>query len=374
MKNSGYYMMMTAVLAAILIQGCFQSKEGGTQTRSSSSVSSIVSSAAISSKTSSVTSEPFSSASSAISQEGNVSSEGFSSSLAAIASSSLQSSSVETIPVSSSAQGNTASSVSSVPPAGTSSASSVSSASRSSAGTVAAVLSALEVEIPVAELPENNETIVTVTGSYSDGSTRHFTSGVTWQIDKPNVVGIKQGKLLAKSEGIVSIKAEVDGKVSDAKSFTVYKVIHGHRLPPEPDPAINNSTLLGIDSNDNGVRDDVERWIYLTYDHPLEQGLFMQSARAYQKVIIDPGKALETKKYIDTSSACIYYRIDHNQYLGEKYEFVHPTKEVKQKQFNTIKRHIAYKRYDSMLSGRVFSVVRANILACEYDENGTKKK
>ncbi len=38
-------------------------------------------------------------------------------------------------------------------------------------------------------------------------------------------------------------------------------VIHGHRLPPEPDPKVNNATLLGVDVNHNGVRDDVERWI-----------------------------------------------------------------------------------------------------------------
>ncbi|MBL0722005.1 MAG: hypothetical protein JJV88_05440 [Sulfurovum sp.] len=49
------------------------------------------------------------------------------------------------------------------------------------------------------------------------------------------------------------------------------EVIHGHTLLPEPDLVINNFTLLGIDSNNNGVRDDVERWIYHTYQdkHPI---------------------------------------------------------------------------------------------------------
>ena len=44
-------------------------------------------------------------------------------------------------------------------------------------------------------------------------------------------------------------------------------VINGHTLPPEPDPKINNATLLGVDSNDNGVRDDVEIWIYKKYQN-----------------------------------------------------------------------------------------------------------
>ncbi len=30
---------------------------------------------------------------------------------------------------------------------------------------------------------------------------------------------------------------------------------------PQPDPAINNSTILGIDSDNDGIRDDVQNWI-----------------------------------------------------------------------------------------------------------------
>jgi len=33
-------------------------------------------------------------------------------------------------------------------------------------------------------------------------------------------------------------------------------------LPPEPDPVANNATLAGVDVNNNGIRDDVERAIY----------------------------------------------------------------------------------------------------------------
>ena len=56
-------------------------------------------------------------------------------------------------------------------------------------------------------------------------------------------------------------------------------VINGHTLPPEPDKALNDSTLLGIDSNNNGVRDDVERWIYITYKdkHPIHIDIAMQA-------------------------------------------------------------------------------------------------
>ena len=36
-------------------------------------------------------------------------------------------------------------------------------------------------------------------------------------------------------------------------------------LPTEPDPTENNATLAGVDSNNNGIRDDVERAIYAKY-------------------------------------------------------------------------------------------------------------
>ena len=39
------------------------------------------------------------------------------------------------------------------------------------------------------------------------------------------------------------------------------EVINGITVPPEPSPTLNNTTLIGVDSNSNGVRDDVERLI-----------------------------------------------------------------------------------------------------------------
>lgn len=40
-----------------------------------------------------------------------------------------------------------------------------------------------------------------------------------------------------------------------------YEVINGITVPPEPAPTLNNSTLAGVDINNNGVRDDIERFI-----------------------------------------------------------------------------------------------------------------
>jgi len=99
------------------------------------------------------------------------------------------------------------------------------------------------------------------------------------------------------------------------------EIINGYTLPPEPDPKVNNSTLLGIDSNNNGVRDDVERWIYKKYKdkHPIYIAIMMQAARASKKILTDPeaeGRAQEneTSKVLDCSS---YYRTDAT-YFGDK--------------------------------------------------------
>jgi|SRR3989344_2359555 len=54
-------------------------------------------------------------------------------------------------------------------------------------------------------------------------------------------------------------------------------------LPPEPDPTKNNATLVGVDSNSNGIRDDVERAIYLKYkDTPRVAIPMLQYAKELQ--------------------------------------------------------------------------------------------
>ena len=173
--------------------------------------------------------------------------------------------------------------------------------------------------------------------------------------------------------------AKDDTNLTSDSNTTSHKtawVVDGHVLPPEPDPVVNNATLLGVDVNHNGVRDDVERWIYKTYKHPIERGIFMQSARAYNKVIVDPNKAHETTKYIDDATSCEFYWTyeakDNNESfsLGRYRDL---EKEIRKTQFNTIKRHMAYDRFNAKFNGEVFSAPKASKEKCEFDENGILK-
>jgi hypothetical protein len=57
---------------------------------------------------------------------------------------------------------------------------------------------------------------------------------------------------------ITALIASCGGGSSTTTTSTTTTVINGISVPPEPDPKINNATIAGIDSNNNGLRDDVE--------------------------------------------------------------------------------------------------------------------
>jgi hypothetical protein len=63
----------------------------------------------------------------------------------------------------------------------------------------------------------------------------------------------------------------------------------GRPLPPDPGEA-GKQTLLGIDSDGDGVRDDVQRYIYLTYpEDPKVQAALIQFANEYQGLLLQAG-------------------------------------------------------------------------------------
>jgi hypothetical protein len=89
--------------------------------------------------------------------------------------------------------------------------------------------------------------------------------------------------------------------------FYVPEVINGFKLPPKPDEDKNNETLLGIDLNRNGIRDDVERWIITHYANDpkypkTKTAIALQYAWASQKILENP--TMESKKYLDDALDC----------------------------------------------------------------------
>ncbi|OIO70619.1 MAG: hypothetical protein COY36_00230 [Zetaproteobacteria bacterium CG_4_10_14_0_2_um_filter_55_20] len=93
-------------------------------------------------------------------------------------------------------------------------------------------------------------------------------------------------------------------------------------LPPDPGEA-GKATLEGIDSDGDGVRDDVQRWIALTYPNSKKtRAALTQDAKAIQQYLLDSAdpiktfnnvlqmdKAIECYFYIDPANA---YSLSHN--------------------------------------------------------------
>jgi hypothetical protein len=57
----------------------------------------------------------------------------------------------------------------------------------------------------------------------------------------------------------------------------------GEVEPPMPNPKDNDKTLLGIDTNNNGIRDDIDIWINRTGKTYNERMALRQLARAYRE-------------------------------------------------------------------------------------------
>ena len=154
-----------------------------------------------------------------------------------------------------------------------------------------------------------------------------------------------------------------------------------YKLPSEPDPKINNATLGGVDSNNNGVRDDVERWIYEEYKdkHPIYIDIAMQASRGYKLILQTPERAKEIHNEVRKARHCEYY------YKYDASEFNEPiliksdfnTKYLRNKiYFNTQERKDAYIQYDTLLSGDSYTLPNPQEEkdACDFNTSKYDKK
>jgi len=195
---------------------------------------------------------------------------------------------------------------------------------------------------------------------------------------------------MAKEDVNVTVIAKYKNEISNKQRITIYWEADGHRLPPKPDPKINNATLLGVDVNNNGVRDDVERWIYKKYSkyypcrqvpdknvtlpdgtimetakivcektpvpyHPAVRAAMMDVARQAQIIIQEPKKAKETFPFFRKAYLCAWTieklkdkkgrRLSQEDLADKDFEYI---------QFNTVKRARAYAKFNYYLSGGAY--------------------
>jgi hypothetical protein len=258
-------------------------------------------------------------------------------------------------------------------------------------------LSSITLESNASTVNVGDKVQLLVVGTYSDGSSKSVGENITYIATPAENVEVNGSTLAAKKDGNVTLQAKVGNTLSNVLKLNIIWVVDGHTLPPEPDKATNDSTLLGVDVNDNGVRDDVERWIYETYDeyipchyepyeetlpngntvtfgrkvcednpvpyHPAVRAVAMQGARAAQIIIQEPEKARETLKIWDDALDCasgLNELTDNSQRkLYKNYMY---GDEFKQIQFNTISRARAFGEFNFNLSGGVYDLSTNDVI------------
>lgn len=88
---------------------------------------------------------------------------------------------------------------------------------------------------------------------------------------------------------------------------TFAEVINGINVPPEPDSKLNKSTVLGIDKDKNGVRDDIDRMIATYYAKDKKYfDAAMYYAKGYQEYLAAPNRKTAVK------FSCIKFILDQN--------------------------------------------------------------
>lgn len=121
------------------------------------------------------------------------------------------------------------------------------------------------------------------------------------------------------------------------------------RLPPDPGEA-GKATLAGIDSDNDGVRDDIQRWIALTYPNSQKtRAALRQNAKVMQEFLLhadDPEMAKKISRRSGRALECLAYVNKDFSDIGT---------ELRAVTLNTYKRSKAYLQADRHLSGMMFS-------------------
>jgi hypothetical protein len=142
--------------------------------------------------------------------------------------------------------------------------------------------------------------------------------------------------------------------VNDASIFA--------NLPPDPGAA-GKATLEGIDSDNDGVRDDVQRWIVMNYPNSEKtRAALIQEAKLDQQFILnaaDPNVSLTIAKQMMRSEACLAYVQRQNYYdISRMFQAIF---------LNTYTRSKAWLQADHHLSGTMFKGLADEKLGCDFN-------
>mgnify|MGYP001240695844 CR=1 FL=1 len=176
----------------------------------------------------------------------------------------------------------------------------------------------------------------------------NFDTGESFQIN--NGYGQSFTNFSFSSGGNWSVKYTVEndfGLISEPFNFTLNVVERDpDEEPPQPDPIANKSTLEGIDSDGDGVRDDVEIFINEIPDLTILQ---RKTFKDYVKKLVgtystDNIELRDNKYKIILFRYCLVSRVGKDKYKGL-------VGEINYKFFNTRSRLLAYARSEENFKG-----------------------
>lgn len=135
-------------------------------------------------------------------------------------------------------------------------------------------------------------------------------------------------------------------------------------LPPDPGEA-GTQTLLGIDSDRDGVRDDIQRYIHLTYpNEPLLRLALREYAKQFQLLLPtadNKDEAYNNARKMSRHRECIHFirgKVEKHVISGLKAEIL-----------NTRDRSIAYIKYSDNLAGQILYSNSDWNNSCAFDVN-----
>ncbi len=238
--------------------------------------------------------------------------------------------------------------------------------------TISPKIISISADQTLVELSEYDNTQLSITGIFK-GRSEDITQKASYLSHDNSVINVEKGLISGLKEGSTTLKVSYRGKHITI-AVEIYETVDGYLLPHAPQNP--NVTLLGVDSNHNGLRDDVERWIHKdmsTFRHPkIERMIAVSQAKAYQAVLLDPKNTdNQVLEAITKASNCwqYYARLKDIPINGATDQFGN---KLRDKQFNTKKRLNIYLDYDSAFRGKVFIVAQTHLFNTGCCEDNIK--
>jgi hypothetical protein len=138
---------------------------------------------------------------------------------------------------------------------------------------------------------------------------------------------------------------------------SVPMILDPSQVPPDPGSA-GDATVAGIDSNNNGIRDDVERWIAQTYPSSAKmRAAAAQVALSFQDRVTSNGLTVNTayqRAVIATNAMSCLIKSSEDTRVPDD------LKGIMAAQLNTRQRTNAYISFESTLGSRAFKMPKGD--------------